>query len=236
MLSFDTSKNVIRASGIVGGGGNTEIDGFNADDFSAALDQMSGPVELTVRSKGGIVDDGFGIYAAIEDYPDPVNVIVDAMAGSIASVFIMAAESVTMKRYAKLFIHDPVSGIFGNARAFGKMAEYLDGIGNDIAEVYASRSARNGKTRSAAYWRDRMLSEAYLSAIEAVDLGLAENVADAVSAQNLDGQPVALSSIALEGSSAAGARVLAFAMRNRAERAASIDLPETIRKQVNKKT
>lgn len=152
-----------------------EIGGFGVDakSFVAELGEIDAEtIELHVNSVGGEVFQGFAIYQALKDHPATVNVTVDGLAASIASVIALGGDKVTMARNAEFMIHDGMVSMSGNSSELSKMVGMLDRVSDNIASVYAERCGGDP-----AAWRDAMRAETWYSADEAVAAGLADEVA-----------------------------------------------------------
>lgn len=148
------------------------IYGVTAQDFVRELRELSASkIELRIHSPGGDVFDAFAIYNALREHKATVEVHVDSLAASAASVIAMAGDRVIMHKPSEMMIHDAWGVAFGNAGEFREFAELLDKFSDQIAQVYADRAG--GSVRE---WRDRMLEETWLDQQEAVDLGLADEV------------------------------------------------------------
>lgn len=148
--------------------------GIDAADFIRELREITtARIELHINSPGGDVFDGVAIYNALLDHSARVEVQVDALAASIASVIAMAGDEIVMTKPATMMIHDAWGMAIGNAADMREMADLLDKLSNTIAEVYADRAG--GEVDE---WRDRMLAESWFNASEAVEVGLADRVLD----------------------------------------------------------
>jgi len=146
--------------------------GSTADEFVAELRGITAP-RMTVRinSPGGSVFEGIAIANALRNHPAQVTVQVDGIAASIASVIAMAGDRIVMMPSSTLMIHDASGVCMGNAGDMQEMADLLDLLSNNIADVYASRA---GGTRDD--WRAAMRAESWYLAQDAVDAGLADEV------------------------------------------------------------
>lgn len=148
--------------------------GIDAADFIRELREITtARIELHINSPGGDVFDGVAIYNALLDHSARVEVQVDALAASIASVIAMAGDEIVMTKPATMMIHDAWGMAIGNAGDMREMADLLDKLSNTIAEVYADRAGGDIDE-----WRDRMLAESWFNASEAVEVGLADRVLD----------------------------------------------------------
>jgi ATP-dependent Clp protease, protease subunit len=146
----------------------------------AFLDELKalGPVaELTVRinSPGGSVFDGVAIYNALKRHDAAITVWVDGIAASIASMIAMAGDEVVMPENAMLMLHDPSGLVMGTASDMRAMAEALDRMKAGMVAAYRDKSGR-----ADAEIEGLMQAETWLSADEAVALGLADQVEEPV--------------------------------------------------------
>jgi ATP-dependent protease ClpP protease subunit len=149
-------------------------EGVGAKQFAKDLREIKASrIELHINSPGGFAFDGVTMYNALRDHDAFVAVTVDGMAASAASIIAMAGDEVTMNRASEMMVHDASGLCYGQARDMEEMREFLDGISDDIAAIYADRA---GGTK--AEWRDIMHGEAWFSAQEAVDAGLADRVVE----------------------------------------------------------
>lgn len=147
--------------------------GITASDFLRELNQVTAPsIALHLNSPGGDVFDGIAIYNALRQHKAKVNVTVDSIAASIASVIAMAGDTITMARGSMLMIHEPFAMVIGDARDMRKQADALDLMGDSIAGIYAGRAGG-----TAEIWRARMVEETWYGDQAAVDAGLADSVA-----------------------------------------------------------
>lgn len=157
--------------------------GIEAKEFISELNNVKAPnINVRINSRGGEVYDGFAIYQALKSHPAYVNVTVDALAASIASVIAMAGDNVIMAKNAELMIHDGHVMAQGDAASLTEMVDSLNRVSNNIASVYAERAGGNPDE-----WRNAMRKETWYSADEAVAAGLADSVAESSrQTRNLD--------------------------------------------------
>jgi ATP-dependent Clp protease, protease subunit len=140
------------------------------------LDELKalGPVaEFTVRinSPGGSVFDGIAIYNALKRHDAAITVWIDGIAASIASMIAMAGDEVVMPENAMLVLHDPSGLLAGTASDMRAMAEALDRMKAGMVAAYRDKSGRDDAEIEAL-----MAAETWLSAREAVALGLADRI------------------------------------------------------------
>ncbi|WDZ87193.1 head maturation protease, ClpP-related [Micromonospora cathayae] len=148
--------------------------GTTAKDFAAELRALDvDEITLRLNSPGGDAWDGIAIYNALRDHQATVHVVVDGLAASAASFIAQAGGRITMNRGAQMMIHDAAGLAIGNARDMRDMAEVLDRVSDSIAGIYADRSGR-----PAGQFREAMARDTWYTAAEAVEAGLADEVAD----------------------------------------------------------
>ena len=147
-------------------------DYFTARDVRSQIEGKSGPITVRLNSGGGIATEGQAIYTTLKDYPGEVEVVVDGVAASAASLIAMAGDRIVMRRGSWMLVHDPAS-LFtigrGTAQDHATMAGFLDKIGDAYAEVYAYRTGK-GEDEARAIMR----AETVYKGAEAVDAGFAD--------------------------------------------------------------
>jgi len=147
--------------------------GTTALAFKQNLDNLGDVQRLTVRinSPGGDVWDGMSIYNQLSQFPAETIVVIDGLAASVASVIAMAGDRVQAAEVSQLMIHDAWTVVMGNEQDLREMADVLAKIDGQIADTYAKRSGR-----TAAEFRELQNKDTYLTAQEALGLGLIDEV------------------------------------------------------------
>lgn len=147
--------------------------GITAKDLAEQLKAIGAVDQITVKinSPGGDVFDGLAIYNLLKQNGSPVNVEIDGMAASIASVIAMAGDTINIAEGGMMMIHDAYGGVMGNSEDMLAMANLLDKIDGQIAGIYASRTGRKADT-----FRGLMDDETWMTGQEAVDAKLATAV------------------------------------------------------------
>lgn len=145
-------------------------DGFTAFGVLSALAQHGWSNDLTVRinSGGGYIDDGISIYNSLKAHKGKVTVIVDAMAGSAASVIAMAGDEIIMRQGALMMIHEPATWTSGTLADHEASAASLRLQLHLVAEIYADRTGQSVEDVKAA-----MAKTTWMDGAEAVAAGYA---------------------------------------------------------------
>jgi len=168
MFEAITERSLIRAYGEVG----FPDSGFTAEQFIAGLDAMGGDdITIRLQSEGGDIFSGMSIYNQILDYPGHVTVEIDSLSASIASVFMMGADTIVASANSRVMVHNPWTIAAGEASDFRGTADILDKFAADIADTYAEHTGK-----SSSFWRQVMDRSEYFSAAEALEVGLVDRV------------------------------------------------------------
>jgi ATP-dependent Clp protease protease subunit len=150
--------------------------GVSAESFVAALKGMTGPVALRINSPGGDVFGARVMQQAMAEYPSEITAHVDGLAASAATFLTSAADKTIMAEGSMLMIHKAWSIALGNADDFIHQAGILKKLDATIAETYVNSAASRGKDgKDAAAFTSMMAEETWLTAEEAIDLGLADS-------------------------------------------------------------
>ena len=151
--------------------------GVDAETFVQSLRGMSGDVTLRINCPGGDVFAGRAMAQAIRDYPGQVTAHVDGYAASAASFITSAADRVVMADGSMLMIHKAWTMAWGNTDDLTATAQLLGKIDGTIAATYESAAKKRGVTCSAAEFTVLMAAETWFTGPEAIDHGLADEVA-----------------------------------------------------------
>lgn len=147
--------------------------GVTAKDFHSQLKSVTAPViELHINSPGGSVVDGYAIYNMLRAHAADIEVTIDGIAASIASVVAMAGDTIKMPENALMFLHNPlVNYVSGNADDLKKIAADLEKMTEGIISIY---EARTGLDRKAI--QKLLDEETLLTAKEAEAQGFADEI------------------------------------------------------------
>ena len=147
--------------------------GIKASEFVSELAAVTAKtINLHINSPGGNVFDGVTIYNALRDHKATVNVKIDGLAASIASVIAMAGDTVDIAKNAMMMIHRAWTYAAGNANDMRATADVLDKIdGGVIASTYLDKT---GMSRSDLFVM--LNAETWLTAQEAKELGFVDTI------------------------------------------------------------
>lgn len=149
-------------------------DGLTSKRFAQDLKALGdvNAIKVRMNSPGGSVSDGIGIYNILRSHGARIEVSIEGMAASIASVIAMAGDTISMGEGALMMIHNPWTLAIGDAEAMRKTADVLDKHTEALADIYVKRT---GMDR--AELRGLLNAETWLNGQEAVTLGFADTAA-----------------------------------------------------------
>jgi ATP-dependent Clp protease, protease subunit len=150
----------------------------SAASFKKELDDAGdvNTINLYINSPGGSVFEGVAIYNILKRHKAKVNVHVDALAASIASVIAMAGDTIFMPKNSMMMIHNPWTWAYGNAAELRKVADDLDRIGQSVKQTYLQKA---GDKLTEEKLQEMLDKETWLSADEAYEYGLCDVVLEA---------------------------------------------------------
>lgn len=147
----------------------------SAQVFKKELDDL-GDVEtinLHINSPGGSVFEGINIYNMLKMHKAKVDVYIDALAASIASVIAMCGDTVYMHKNSMMMIHHAMTGAWGNAQQLRKAADDIEKISKTSCQTYLDRA---GDKLTEETLQELLDAETWLSADEAFSYGLCDVV------------------------------------------------------------
>ena len=161
--------------------------GVSANQFVQdlrAMDDGASPVIVAFNSIGGDLFDGLAIHNALSRLGERCIGRIDALAASAASVAVCGAHRVVIAANAMLMIHNPYTGAVGDAEDFRRVADVLDQTLEAIIAAYKSKAPDIDEVEL----RRMVNAETWLTANEAVALGLADEVGDGLKVKACLGQ------------------------------------------------
>ena len=152
-------------------------DGVTPKSFAAELKALGAirTLNVFINSPGGAVFDGVAIFNQLKRHPARINVFIDGIAASVASVIVMAGDEINIAANGFIMIHEPFAMAFGTAAELRKTANKLEKINDTIINTYAARTGTPENVIA-----DMMAAETWMNAEEAVKLGFADQITDEV--------------------------------------------------------
>ncbi|MDI6677008.1 Clp protease ClpP [Bacillus wiedmannii] len=132
-------------------------------------------IHVHINSGGGSAFDGVAICNQLKQHSAEIIVHIDGWAASAASVIAMAGDKIVMPSNTMMMIHQASTFEYGNADLFEKTARDLRKIDSALAASYKKRFVGTDEEL-----KQLLKDETWLTAEEAVALGLADEIADEI--------------------------------------------------------
>lgn len=140
--------------------------------FRTALSEHKGKnITVWIDSWGGDTTAAAGIYNALKEHNGKITVKIDGKAVSAASVIAMAGEEIKMSPLGIMMIHNPWSGVRGEAKDMRHMADVLDEVKDTIVNAYQMKTGKSRKKIS-----QMMDEETWMSPKKAMAEGFVDEV------------------------------------------------------------
>ncbi len=148
-------------------------EGITALRVRATLSRIDDDVvNLHIHSNGGDAFEGIAIYNVLKQSDKTINVYIDGLAASAASIIALAGDKIYMPRNTQMMIHNAASGIWhGFAEDFEKMGAALRNVNDSVRQTYLGRFT--GSEEELIRYMD---NETFFTADQAVALNLADEI------------------------------------------------------------
>mgnify|MGYP002376153372 CR=1 FL=1 len=144
-------------------------DGITAEAVIQALDMLDGKRAIVrINSPGGDVFTGIAIYNALRRYAGGVDIIIDSLCASIASVIALAGKNRTSAKGSMWMIHRAMTFAWGNQDDIGKALAMLQAGDKTMSGIYSEATGKDEEEITKL-----MSAETWFTADEAVEFGLA---------------------------------------------------------------
>lgn len=139
--------------------------------FQDELNQGKEPIDVWLNSPGGDCVAASRIYTMLMNYPDDVNVKIDGIAASAASVIAMAGTKVSMAPTAMIMIHNPLTIVGGQKEDLDQAAQMLTETKESIINAYELKTNLPREKISSM-----MDDETWMNVNKAIELGFADDM------------------------------------------------------------
>ncbi len=183
ILALDTSNPDVAELLIYGPIGDYFWDGISAASIVSQLAAITAStINVRINSDGGVVTDGMAIFNALKSFPGTVNVTIDGVAASIASLIAMAGKTRYVYANSMMMIHGPQGASWGYADDMRDAAAVLDTFAKAMQTSYAARA--KDPDSIASHLSDRR--DHWYTAEEMIAAGLADQLIDEAGAEQLE--------------------------------------------------
>ena len=159
---------------------NGEVNDSVSNSICAQLlfleaDDSESDINFYINSPGGVVTSGMAMYDTMQYIKSDVSTIVMGQAASMGSL--LAQAGAPGKRFvlpkARTMIHQPSGGARGMASDIAIQYAEIERMKKDLTDIYVQH---NSKGKTYAEFEVGMDRDNFLSAQEAIDWGLADQI------------------------------------------------------------
>lgn len=145
-------------------------------DFAEKLRAIdTDEIDVRINSNGGNVFTAQAIYSSLKRHPAHINVYIDGIAASAATIIAMAGDTIYMPENAMMMVHQPLVAVYGNADELRDMADILDKVRDTLVAVYRDKTGLDDDTII-----QLMQDETYMTATDAKEWGFVDEVIPAL--------------------------------------------------------
>lgn len=152
-------------------------------DEMKALPKSTKTLNVRINSPGGDVFDGITIYNRLKQFDGTVNIFIDGLAASIASIIALSGDTITIGEAALFMIHLPWTFAMGNRMDLDNTVQRLMDVEEQMVGIYSKKS---GMDRNEV--KSLLEAETWMGADEAIDKGFVDAKAE-------DSVPIAASAM-----------------------------------------
>jgi len=138
--------------------------------------EQANTITVVMNNPGGDAYHMLGMYDRISCSPCPITIEASGHVMSAASIILQAADLRRMHRHATMMIHHGREGFIGHTKDFQRWAKESERIENIMYGIYLERIRQKQPKFSLRRLKDMMTFDRFISATEAVGLGLADEV------------------------------------------------------------
>ena len=131
------------------------------------------PINLIINSGGGLVNDGFALHDYIKSSSIEINGIANGICASIALDIFLACKKRSAFKTTRFVIHQPSSGVIGEAKDIKDCSERIEEEKNTIFRHVAENTNISIETLNDIYDKKK---DWYINAEQALSLGIIHEI------------------------------------------------------------
>ncbi len=166
--NLSATQSEIAIYGAIGGYWEDSVSAKSVLDAINGMEKTVNTINLRINSPGGDVFEGISIYNVLKNSSKKVNVYVDGIAASIASIIALAGDKVIMGEGAMFMIHKPLTFAAGNSKDFMEIIDRLDDVEEQLISIY-----RKNTNLDRTAIKSMMAEETYFDSAQSIDYGFA---------------------------------------------------------------
>jgi ATP-dependent protease ClpP protease subunit len=162
--------------GDIGGGYDSGITDAEIIRELKEAESVYNSIDVRINSRGGDVYTGIAIFNALVQSQAAINIYVDGIAASMASVIALCGKPVRMSKYARLMIHSVSGGCYGTKQDLKDVYTLMESLEDTLCQMYSKKIGKKPEEIKALYFDG---VDHYLTANEALSLGFIDGIYDA---------------------------------------------------------
>lgn len=147
-------------------GDGTMISAKQFSDELKTVGDTVNEIDLRINSPGGDVFDGIAIFNRLKQHKAKINVYIDGLAASIASIIALAGDEIYIGEGALFMVHLPWTWAMGNRMDLDNTVNRLLDVEEQMIGIY---SKKTGMGRSEI--KSMLEAETWMGADEAIEKG-----------------------------------------------------------------
>ena len=156
-------------------GSRDRVDAAGVVGELMALQAQYRKIDVRINSYGGEVYEGIAICNALRNSTADINIYIDGIAASIASVIALCGKPLHMSRFARMMLHQVSGAAFGTAADMRQTAEAAESAQESLAQIIAGRCRMSADEVKSRYFSG---GEHWIGADEALSMGLIDSIYD----------------------------------------------------------
>lgn len=141
------------------------------------FDRTTGEITLKLSTNGGDWYSGMALYDALAAAENHIRIVGMGNVMSMGSIILQAADERILTPYATLLVHYGSDWAGGHVKDMARRAKENERTGVLMEDIFLERiNEKTPGTHNREWFRQRFAFDVYMSAQEAVDLGLADSI------------------------------------------------------------
>lgn len=133
-------------------------------------------IDVRINSNGGDVYTGIAIFNAFRNCKADINIYIDGIAASMASVIALCGKPVQMSKYARLMLHSVSGACYGDKEEIKRCLAEIESLEDTLCQIYAEKTGMAQEEIKSTYFDG---TDHWLKADEALELGFIDGIYDA---------------------------------------------------------
>lgn len=135
-------------------------------------DKKNDPLNIVINSDGGDVYEALGMIDFIQSLNVKVNTICRGRAMSAAALLLCSGTGIrAASKNSTIMFHEISSGVYGKSSDMKANVQHTEKLEDILVKIICENS-----NKDAAFWKEKILKDYYLSPDEALELGVIDSI------------------------------------------------------------